>query len=386
MTCPVHPFILFTDFEIITFWRKKLNANNFLFTLGNALSQKKHPYLLYQLNLILIFCWIDTKAQDDTSSNSYTELFDANNPFEINLILDVKSFIKNKDVDEYVDAKISYYVKDCTLVEKKVKIKPRGNRRKSVCYLPPIRIDFMDDDYQQELFDSWGKMKLVSSCKAATNFEQYVLKEYLAYKAYETLTEISFKTYFMKVNFIDSEGKKKPFSSYSFMLEDIDDLADRNDAVEVEINGLLPVHLYRPVMNLVGMYQFMISNEDWHMPNLHNMKLIKSTDHKKPQPIPVPYDLDYSGLVNANYAVQHERIPVESVTDRYYMGTCLTDEEYQIVIKNFLDHKEDILNLFKESNYLQKGSKNYSINYLNVFFDIIENQKNGKRMIMKDCD
>jgi hypothetical protein len=138
-------------------------------------------------------------------------------------------------------------------------------------------------------------------------------------------------------------------------------------------------------MNLVGMYQFMIGNEDWYVPNLHNLKLITSTDHKKPQPIPVPYDLDYSGLVNAIYAVQHERIPVEKITDRYYMGTCLTDEEYEEVIKNFLEHKEEILKFFEENNYLQKSSKNYSLNYLNGFYDIIENKKNGKRMVMKDC-
>lgn len=328
---------------------------------------------------------LETKAQSENEASSFNELFNINNPLEVNLIFDVRSFIKNKDVDEYVDAKITYYVEDCTLVEKSVRIKPRGNRRKSVCYLPPIRIDFNDEDYQVDLFDRWGKVKMVSSCKAAKNFEQYVLKEYLAYKAYETLTEMSFRTYFLKVNFIDSEDKKKPFPSYSFILEDIDELADRNEAVEVEITGLLPAHLSRPTMNLVGMYQFMIGNEDWYVPNLHNLKLTKSTNHKKPEPFPVPYDLDYSGLVNTTYAVQHERIPVENITDRYYMGTCLTDEEYEEVVKNFLEHKEEILKLFEENNYLQKSSKNYSLNYLNGFYDIIENKKNGKRMVMKDC-
>jgi len=348
---------------------------------------KKITHLFYIcLCSILLIGAIETKAQNGNESTSYSELFDINNPFEINLIFDVREFIKNKDVDEYVDAKISYYVKDCTLVEKKVRIKPRGNRRKSVCYIPPIRIDFNDEDYQIDLFDGWGKVKLVSSCKAATNYEQYVLKEYLAYKSYETLTEISFKTFFLKVNFIDSEDKKKPFVSYSFILEDIDELATRNDAIEVETNGLLPVHLYRPTMNLVGMYQFMIGNEDWYVPNLHNLKLIKSTDHKKPQPIPIPYDLDYSGLVNALYAVQHERIPVEKITDRYYMGTCLLDEEYREIVKTFLDNKAEILRIFEESNYLQKASRNYSLKYLNDFYDIIENEKKGKSMIMKDCD
>ena len=37
---------------------------------------------------------------------------------------------------------------------------------------------------------------------------------------------------------------------------------------------------------------------------------------------PVPYDFDYSGLVDAPYAVPPEGIPVENVRQRNYRGYC----------------------------------------------------------------
>jgi len=305
----------------------------------------------------------------------------------MDLILDVKSFIKNKDTEEYFDAKIRYTTEAGETLEKNVKIRSRGNVRKRICYLPPIRMDFDDEDYQVDLFDSFGKVKLVSSCKVAANQEQFLLKEYLAYKIYENITPISFKTYFLKINFIDSQDKKKPYTSYSFFLEDIDDLAERNNAIEVENQNLLPVHLDRPTMNLFAMYQYLISNVDWHIPNLHNVKLIKSNDHRLPLPMPVPYDLDYAGLVSTNYAIPQERIPIESLTERYWMGTCITDEEFATASAIFLEQKEEIYRLFEECEFLDNINQKNAVRFMKQYFDLLEKgDEVAKRTILKDCD
>jgi hypothetical protein len=269
------------------------------------------------LNFLFVFCLffipINAAAQSEEGSGKfYSEPFNINNPFEMDLIFDIKSFIKAKDTEEYFEAKIAYKNFNGDSVQRNVKIRSRGNIRKKICTLPPIRIHFDDEDYQVDLFDSFGKVKLVSTCKVASNHEQFLIKEYLSYKIYETITDISFKTYNLKINFIDSKGKKKPYTSYSFILEDIDDLAERNNAIEVENMGLYPSDLERPTMNLFSMYQYLISNVDWHMPNLHNVKLIKSIDHRKPLPMPVPYDLDYCGLVNTRQMRNLLRLPTHS--------------------------------------------------------------------------
>lgn len=314
------------------------------------------------------------------------ERFSINNPLEVDLHFDFKTFLKNKDEDEYMPASISYRLEDGTVLEKHCRIKPRGNYRRNKCYLPPIKIDFDDSSYQIDELEHMGSIKMVSLCNQANNFEQYLIKEYLAYKAYELLSEYSLRTYFLKVNFVDTEDKKKPFSSYSFLIEDIDDLAKRKNAIEIENTGLLPVHMQRDVMNQLGIYQFMIGNTDWHMPNLHNMKLLKINDTDYPLPIPVPYDFDYSGIVNTNYAVPHESLPIESITERYYMGNCMSESEFEAVKENFLEHHDEIIALFAECQLLQNFNQKSAVSYIEDFYAILENEKLVKQWLFDKCD
>lgn len=347
---------------------------------------KTIPGILYLFILLIGFGEVKAQSEGASGPTAFSEPFDMNNPFEMDLVLDIKEFVKKKYEDEYADAKIIYKNENGDDVEKSVRIRPRGNSRKKICYLPPIRMDFDDEDYQVELFDSFGKVKLATTCQMGSKNEQFLIMEYLTYKIYETLTEASFKTYFLKINFMDSEEKKKPFTSYSFFIEDIDDVAGRNNAVEIENQGILPAQLDRPSMNLFSMYQYLISNVDWHIQNLHNVKLIKSLDHKRPQPIPIPYDLDYCGLVNTNYSVPRENIPIQSVTDRYWLGNCMEDEEFEETVAVFLDKKEEILNIFDQCAFLEKYSKTSAIKFINQFYDLIEKGAQSKSSIMRDCN
>jgi hypothetical protein len=330
---------------------------------------------------------ISASGQNNPPLNAEnTEKFCISNPFEFSLAFDIKAFLKNKDEEEYLPAIISYRLPDGGEVEKNCHIRARGNYRKEKCYLPPIKIDFDDSAYLIPEFETMDKIKMVSLCKQAQNFEQYLIMEYLMYKVYELLTDYSFKTYFLKVNFFDIKGKKKPFSSYSFLIEDIDDLAKRNNAIEVENTGLLPVHLERSVMNQLGVFQFMMGNTDWHVPNLHNLKLLKIKDPDMPIPIPVPYDFDYAGIVNANYAIPHESLPISNIRERYYMGNCMSEEEFSVVKNNFMDHKEDIISLFNDCPLLKGFNQKTAKSYLEDFYVILENDRLVKQWLFERCN
>lgn len=368
--------------EKMAYRKKNFQILDKNFTL-HAMKTRKH----YLILLCILGISLHSSGQNgSTGEMNSSERFTVAHPMEINLSFDMKSFIKNKEEDEYVPASISYTLPDGTQVEKNCRIRPRGNYRRNKCYLPPIKIDFDDSAYVIPEFENMGKMKMVSLCKDAGNFEQYLIKEYLIYKAYELISPYSLKTYFMKVNFLDTEDKKKPITSYSFLIEDIDDMAERMNAIEVENNGLLPVHLQRSVMNQLGVFEFMIGNTDWHVPNLHNIKLLKVNDPGEPVPIPVPYDFDYAGVVNTNYAVPHESLPIESVTERYYMGNCMTEEEFEEVKQNFLDHKEEIIALFRDCPLLQNFNQKTSASYLEDFYAIIENDRLVKQWLFQNCN
>ena len=63
----------------------------------------------------------------------------------------------------------------------------------------------------------------------------------------------------------------------------------------------------------------MIGNTDWSVPNQHNCKVLSgmNIEHSDLGTI-VPYDFDYSGLVDADYAVPYEGLALESVRERRY--------------------------------------------------------------------
>ena len=49
---------------------------------------------------------------------------------------------------------------------------------------------------------------------------------------------MSFRVRLVNIDFIDSEGKKKPINQYGFMIEDVDDMAKRNGCRELELKKL----------------------------------------------------------------------------------------------------------------------------------------------------
>ena len=269
--------------------------------------------------LVLIAPWWDINAQ---SVKQLSDLFNYNKPFKITISYDFRELDKDNDELAYIPGKISYNLEDSTWIEKSIRIRPRGNSRRDQCQHPPLRIDFSDSLYGIDLFDHWNKMKLVSVCLQSRNYNDYLIREYLIYKAYEKLTDVCFKTYFLNITFRDIGTGKRSYDSPGFFIEDISDLTKRLNATEINALGIGPSELDTLSFDRMALFQYMIGNTDWYIQNVHNIKLIKLNDFKKVKAIPVPYDFDYAGLVNATYAVPHENIPIHSVRERYFMGVC----------------------------------------------------------------
>jgi hypothetical protein len=87
-------------------------------------------------------------------------------------------------------------------------------------------------------------------------------------------------------------------------------------------------------------FQYLIGNTDYSIAYQHNEKLIFVPNKKA---MPVPYDFDMSGLVNASYAVvsvvQNQQLDITKVTQRMYRGFKRDEKIYQQVRKEFLDNK-----------------------------------------------
>ena len=115
---------------------------------------------------------------------------------------------------------------------------------------------------------------------------------------YNMLTDLSFKTKLAKVTYKDLKNRMKEYTQYAFFIEDIDDLAARKGYKEESKKMYLTEQTDRQTMTLVGMFEYMIGNTDWSVPNFHNIKLLKPANDSFATPLVVPYDFDFAGLVD----------------------------------------------------------------------------------------
>ena len=105
-------------------------------------------------------------------------------------------------------------------------LKVRGNfrRSKANCAFPPLLIDFPKKKTKNTLFAQQNKLKLVTHCQT----DEWVVREYLVYKLYNLLTDLSFRARLAQVTYADSLGKRPPETHWGFLLEDESEVAKRN--------------------------------------------------------------------------------------------------------------------------------------------------------------
>jgi hypothetical protein len=174
-------------------------------------------------------------------------------------------------------------------------------------------------------------------------------------------------------------GKKKPVSQPAFILEEFDDVAKRNSCKEVKIDNLHTENTDRQQMTLVALFEFMIGNTDWSVYANHNIKLISEHKPAVSKPYAIAYDFDYSGLVNAPYAIPEPALGTTLVTERVYRGFPRSVEELQESAKLFLEKKDSIYSMIDNFQQLQPRNKSEMKRYLDDFFLIINDPRKIKR-------
>ena len=311
------------------------------------------------------------------------KFFREEQPVEMKLSTDIKGLLSEKKELNYVNASIICMFPDSTVAEGQVQIKPRGHFRKDNCRLAPLTINFKNEG--APAFSKLGALKMVVGCGSKNADDQNLLKEYLVYKIYNILTDMSFRVRLLHVNYHDTKDKVKPYSQYAFLMEDMDGLAKRNKCTKKEKVRYSHDFIHREQATLVYLFQYMIGNTDWSIPYYHNIKLMVDKKDTLSRPYPVAYDFDITGLVNPSYAVTTPDLGIESVTQRLYRGHKRTLEEIETALKIFLEKKDAIYSLINDFNFLNTGSKKAMLSFLNEFFDEIDNKKNLKRIFVDNA-
>ncbi len=296
-------------------------------------------------------------------------LFGSEDVLELSLKFDMSTFMKKKSTEDYLDAELVFYIAPGDSLVNKIRVRGRGHSRNEICILPPIRLNFKNCENRPADLKGVSNVKLVTHCKDNKNFDAYLLKEYLAYKLYNVVTDTSFRVRLLKINYIDTGKKGYKLTKYGIAIEPLDVLEARLGAVERE-NVIVRTTFIEPEnYDKLSLFQYMIGNDDWHLANLHNLKLIEPAVGNISVLSVVPYDFDYSGLVDAYYAIPNELYGLENITDRIYIGPCRTEEEIRRVMNFFLDRKEEFYKEIEKLDLLDERQKKRAFKYIESFFN-----------------
>lgn len=330
--------------------------------------------LFLGLTLVSFFSWQllaqnSSKGQfvKDTLPPHY-DCFSDNSRFICTLEFDIKSFQKNKDDREYMPAKMTYYDADSIPLEQEFRIKARGNFRQQHCGLPPFWINVKKADIKTEEFEDYKKIKVVTHCRGGNSYNQYLLKEYLAYRIFNIISPYSFRVRLMQVTYTDIGRNNKKYTYWAFMIEPEEMMAQRLEAVPFKNDHISIFYTDTLTTDIMTLYQYMIGHVDFSVSGQHNLKLIKLRDPFRHYPIPVPYDLDYAGIVNAYYAVPRENMKIENVRERYYLGACRSEKDYEKALDIVLEKEEEIYSLISNFTYLNEKDRNEMLDYLKSFY------------------
>lgn len=269
-----------------------------------------------------------------------------------------------------------------------VTLSTRGHYRlkESSCDVPPIRVRFPEKQGKESLFHDAKSLKLVTHCRRGDpESQQYVLQEHLVYKFYNALTDTSFRARLVRVTYLPTaaKDKEKPDSSYAFFIESGGQVADRLGLSEFPGTGVRNEDADPVFMKLTETFEYFIGNTDWSVPAEHNIALFRTADSAAI--IPIPYDWDFSGMVDTRYA----RVPqmlakqITSVRDRLYRGFCGPPGPVDQALARY--NREKILNLVNGETRLDPKRAKRMVDFIEEFFRTIGDPKLRKRAFQDTC-
>ena len=275
-----------------------------------------------------------------------------------------------------------------------IELSARGKSRRDrqTCQFPPLRVAFNKKPDAPSLFDGQKRLKLVTHCKSSSRYQQYYVREYLAYKLLNVITPKSLRVRMANIDYVDSKKDKVVTTRLGFFIEDIDDAAKRNGMREVETTDVPKDALDAESAARYAVFQYMIGNLDWSMRYAvegeeccHNTKLIGASKTAAFDLTPVPYDFDYSGLVDAAYAVPPEAIPVRSVRTRRYRGLCIHNDVARRVAAEMRSRRAEFEGVVASTDELSDRSRRGVLSYLDGFFADVADVEEMDRRLFSRC-
>jgi hypothetical protein len=351
------------------------DAPCYFFALTNTLIIMDTKTTIYlQRGLVaILFLFFHTKtaiyAQAPQKPSSVFEHLTTIEGGLLELEIDLTEIINNKNTNTYFPG----HVKVNNEKTFRVEVRPRGKYRRRICDVPPLKLKFSKKELRASALDTFNEVKIVTPCEFTPEGEALLMKEYLAYRAYEKIDPTySVRARLVKIKFKDKHVEVQRPAAFCILLEHEEELTGRLGGSIVEAYNLKMDSMDMSKTSLTVMFEYMIGNTDWDLSSFRNVYLFKP--NKGGKLMPIPYDFDFSGLVNAPYAVPTSESGLRKVQDRYLMARDIPSSFLRQAVQTIKSNKLEI-GAICTAAYLPDNVSKEVMRYLNTFFEAVESKE-----------
>jgi hypothetical protein len=347
-----------------------------------------HALVYFVSGCIILSNTINAQAYNDSSNTaphplSAESLFDTDDSLTIKLTGDLSKLMNDRDDNPKSHPLIlSYKAENGSEISISIQAKTRGHFRRTMgaCTYPPLLLQFSKSDtLASSIFKEQRKLKLVVPCRG----DDYIIREWLAYKIYNLVTPQSFRARLVTIELNDTKKKKITSPFYGMLLEEEQQMAKRNHDVLIK-REVRPEQTEPAAFIKMAVFQYLIGNTDWSV-QYQNTKLVAADSNAVP--VAVPYDFDQSGVVNTPYARPAQELEMSSVRERRYRGYCMEDMiRFDEAIALYNRIKPAIYKLYTDCPLLDAKYIKSTTQYFDEFYKTINDPAALKREFSYPCD
>jgi len=315
--------------------------------------------------------------------------FASDDTLELVIEAPMRTLLRQAEKNPELNGRLTYTDSEGADVTIDITITTRGHSRLELCSFPPLSISLNKDQTDGTLFAGQRRLKIVSPCKTGSKYQRYFYQEYSIYRAYNVVSDHSFRVRMLNITFRDEDQKRKDDVVAAFFIEADREVAERLNMATVKTKKISPKQFDVAEINKFELFQYMIGNTDWAILKgpgeedcCHNGKVIGFPGSGE-NLLVLPYDFDQAGIINTDYALPAKGFPIRSVKQRLYRGRCKHNEQLDKTIA-LLNEKRSEIEAALAPRELSERNKKSALNYLDAFFVTINDPKElGKDLIEK---
>jgi hypothetical protein len=324
-----------------------------------------------------------SEAEEETDDTP--RVFSSHEPVEFTLRADMRELLRDRDREQnYHPGMVRVPRLDGGGMDSvPVQVRTRGifRRRPSTCSFPPLRMTFERRATRGTALQGERRFKIVTHCRSSGLYEQYVLQEYLIYRAFSMLSPFSLRTRLARITYEDTRGREETVTRYAILIEHEEQLAERHGMRVVSDTGVSMGLLDPRHTVFMAVFQYFIGNTDWSVRALHNVILLADSVNRH---VPVPYDFDWSGVIATRYAKPDTSLPIKRVEERVYAGYCGHPEDFEPIFQQFRDKRAELEALYDLPG-LDREHRDRARRYYADFYKLIDDKARVRRDMLRLC-